>query len=88
MCPSCSALIFLHASTMGELSSVRTGPDVYSLSGIHGDTKLLTLTELWEADYRSPKGIESILGEHDVVGLPSLATEASDSLPWAATLRG
>ncbi|KAJ6657661.1 hypothetical protein lerEdw1_002162 [Lerista edwardsae] len=43
------------------------GPPAHSLSGIHGDAKLLTLTELWEADCRHPTGIDSILGEQDVV---------------------
>lgn len=56
---------------MEKLLSIRKGP---SASGIHGDAKLLTLVELWEADHRHGKGLESIVGDFDLVGqavLPS-----------------
>lgn len=56
---------------MEKLFSIRKGP---SASGIHGDAKLLTLVELWEADHQHGKGLESIVGDFDLVGqavLPS-----------------
>lgn len=53
---------------MGELSPITEAPDAHSLSRIHGDAKLLTLSELWETDCRRRRGIDSILGEHDMVG--------------------